>query len=65
MQLLINHWAIALHDWIIVVFYKEALAAFFVYCLMLFVLAAMLIKWALDSGQFRDIEASKFEMLLD
>lgn len=45
------------------VFNKEAIAIFVVFCVMIFGLASIAAYWAIQSGQFKDIESAKFEMM--
>jgi len=53
------------HALILQIFYKEAVLVFVVFCLMFFALACYMAIWAFRQGEFRDLEAAKFEMLED
>ena len=59
----INQFVYELSDLIIAIFNKEAILIFSIFCIMMFALAAMAAYWAFKSGEFRDMESSKFEML--
>ena len=59
----IKAFAFELNSLILAIFTKEAILIFSIFCLMLFALAAMAAYWAFKSGEFSDMESSKFEML--
>lgn len=52
-------------DLIITVFNKEGIAIFCIFCVCAFAMATMAALWGFESGQFKDVEGSKFEMLED
>lgn len=52
-----------LYEWIIANFNKEGIFIFFLLCCTFFGTASCLAIWAIGSGQFSDIESSKFEMM--
>jgi nitrogen fixation-related uncharacterized protein len=52
-------------DLIIAVFNKEGIAIFCIFCVLIFAMASMAALWAFESGQFKDVEGAKFEMLED
>lgn len=56
-------WLLGFNDWILLTFNKEALFIFTIYCVLVFILAAVVFTWAWNDGQFRDIEGSKLEMM--
>jgi nitrogen fixation-related uncharacterized protein len=53
------------NDLIISIFNKEGIAIFCIFCILIFALASMAALWAFESGQFKDVEGAKFEMLED
>jgi nitrogen fixation-related uncharacterized protein len=53
------------NDMIISVFNKEGILIFCAFCVMIFAIASIAAMWAFESGQFKDIEGAKFEMLED
>lgn len=57
--------AFDLNDLVIAIFNKEGIAIFCIFCILIFALASIAAFWAFESGQFRDIEGAKFEMLED
>ncbi len=52
-------------DMMISIFNKEGIAIFCIFCVLIFALASIAATWAIQSGQFKDIEGAKFEMLED
>ena len=54
-----------LNEQILVNFNKEGILIFVVFSFMFFILAAVVAKCAWESGQFKDIESSKYDMLQD
>lgn len=58
-------WAFDFNHLILSVFNKEGIAIFCVFCILIFALASMAALWAFESGEFRDLEAAKFEMMDD
>ena len=50
-------------DWILDTFNKEGIAIFVIFCLAIFGMATIAVIWAIDNGEFKDIEAAKFEMM--
>lgn len=52
-------------DLIIALFNKEGIAIFCIFCVMIFAMASIAALWAFESGQFKDVEGAKFEMLED
>lgn len=57
--------AFGFNAFILSVFNKEGIAIFCFFCVMIFAMASMAAIWAMQSGQFKDVEAAKFEMLED
>lgn len=55
--------AVIAKSWILDVFNKEGIAIFTVFCISIFGMATMAVMWAIDNGEFKDIEAAKFEMM--
>ena len=53
------------NDLILSVFNKEGIAIFCIFCILIFAIASIAAYWAYESGQFKDIEGAKFEMLED
>ncbi len=52
-----------LHQWILSTFHKESLAAFALTCVFFFLTSLLFAKWAMDHGQFTNLEESKLEMM--
>lgn len=58
-----NALALIVQEWIQAVFNKEGLAIFVLLCIAIFGIATIAVIWAIDNGEFKDIEAAKFEMM--
>lgn len=56
-------WLLGFNDWILLTFNKEALFIFAIYCVLVFILASFVFTWAIQDGQFKDIELAKNEMM--
>ena len=50
-------------EWILATFNKEGIAIFCLLCISFFGIASILAYWGLKTGQFKDIEAAKLEMM--
>lgn len=55
--------ALTAQDWIRDLFNKEGLAIFVLFCIAIFAIASMAAMWAIDNGEFSNIEEAKFEMM--
>ena len=63
MEVALESALIYFQHWIIATFNKEGIFIFVVLCLTFFLLASFAAKWAIESGQFENIEEAKFEMM--
>ncbi len=54
---------VQLNDWVLVTFNKEALAIFAVLCVSFFLIAAIFAYFGFTSGEFKNQEDAKHEML--
>lgn len=55
--------ALIAQDWLRAVFNKEGLAIFVLFCIAIFAIATMAAIWAMDNGEFKNMEEAKFEMM--
>ena len=51
------------NDWILRTFNKEGILIFCAICVCFFGIASMLAYWGFNTGQFKDIEEAKLEMM--
>lgn len=50
-------------EWLVAAFNKEAIAIFVIMVVSFFMLAAVFAYWAIQSGEFNNVEEAKFEMM--
>jgi hypothetical protein len=61
--MVVTNLLINFQNWIIHTFNKEGIAVFCLMCIAFFAFSAILATWAITSGQFKNVEEAKFEML--
>jgi nitrogen fixation-related uncharacterized protein len=58
-----NQIALTAQNWIQEIFNKEGLAIFVLFCVSIFAIATIAVIWAIDNGEFKNIEEAKYEMM--
>jgi nitrogen fixation-related uncharacterized protein len=58
-----NQIALTAQNWIQEIFHKEGLAIFVLFCIAIFAIATIAVIWAINNGEFKNIEEAKYEMM--